>query len=73
MILEVRAKPKAKREYVKKITESVYEVAVKEPPQEGKANERIVVLLSYHLGIPKSCIKLLKGHTSKIKLFQVDL
>lgn len=41
MILEVRAKAKAKKEYVKTITQNVYEVAVKEPPHRGKANERI--------------------------------
>ncbi|SNZ14465.1 DUF167 domain-containing protein [Hydrogenobacter hydrogenophilus] len=73
MILEVRAKAKAKKEYVKTITQNVYEVAVKEPPHRGKANERIVELLSAHLGVSKNRIKLIKGASSKIKLFQIDL
>lgn len=73
MILEVRAKAKAKKEYVKTITQNVYEVAVKEPPHRGKANERIIEHLSIHLGIPKNSIKLIRGTGSRLKLFKVNL
>jgi uncharacterized protein YggU (UPF0235/DUF167 family) len=73
MILEVRAKVKVKKEYVKPITEKIYEVAVTEAPHRGKANERIIELLSIHLGVPKSSIKLIRGASSKVKLFKVNL
>ncbi|MEZ0361323.1 MAG: DUF167 domain-containing protein [Hydrogenobacter sp.] len=73
MIIEVRAKPKAKKEYVKVIADSLYEVATKEPPQEGRANERIAELLSEHFGIPKNRVKLIKGERSRVKLFRLDL
>ncbi len=71
MILRVRAKPKSKVECVKEIEKDLYEVAVKEPPEDGKANERIIELLAEHFGVSKSKVKLLKGHTSRLKVFEI--
>jgi Uncharacterized conserved protein len=46
-------------------------VAVKEAPEKGRANARIVELLSMYFGVKKDRIRLLAGETSKSKLFQV--
>ncbi|SHK55444.1 DUF167 domain-containing protein [Thermocrinis minervae] len=72
MMIKVVAKPKAKVEYVKKLSEDEYEVAVKEPPEDGKANKRIVELLAEYFKKPKSSIKLIKGHSSRVKTFSVE-
>ncbi|MFN3870009.1 MAG: DUF167 domain-containing protein [Aquificaceae bacterium] len=72
MIIKVRAKPRSKKEYVKEVEKDLYEVAVAEVPEKGKANERIIELLSLHLKIPKHRIHLLKGHSGKLKLFKID-
>jgi uncharacterized protein (TIGR00251 family) len=71
MLIKVKAKPKAKEEYVKRLGEDFYEVAVKEVPEKGRANARIVELLSMYFGVKKDRIKLVAGETSKSKLFQV--
>jgi uncharacterized protein YggU (UPF0235/DUF167 family) len=71
MLIKVKAKPKAKEEYVKRLGEDFYEVAVKEVPERGRANARIVELLSMYFGVKKDRIKLVAGETSKSKLFQV--
>mgnify|MGYP001772666977 CR=1 FL=1 len=71
MIIKVKAKPKASKEYVKELSENFYEVAVKEVPQKGKANERIIELLSEHFNLPKTKIKLISGSASKIKVFEL--
>lgn len=73
MMIEVRAKPGSKGEYVKKLSDEVYEVAVKEPAEKGRANNRIVELLGEHFGVPKSRVVLIRGKTSKMKLFQVEI
>ncbi|MFN3813312.1 MAG: DUF167 domain-containing protein [Aquificaceae bacterium] len=73
MMIEVRAKPSSKEEYVKKLSDEVYEVAVKEPAEKGRANNRITKLLSEHFRIPRRSVVLVRGKTSKIKLFQVDI
>ncbi len=71
MRIEVHAKPKSKREYVKKVSENTYVVAVNAPPEDGKANERITELLSDFLKVPKSKLMLLRGHASKVKVFEI--
>ncbi len=71
MILRVRAKPRSKLECVKEIEKDLYEVAVKEPPEDGKANERIVELLAEHFRVPRSRVKLLRGFTSRLKVFEI--
>ncbi len=71
MILKVRAKPKSKVEYVKELEKDLYEVAVKEPPEAGRANERIIELLAEHFGVSKSKVQLLRGSTSRLKVFEV--
>ncbi len=71
MILKVRAKPKSKVEYVKELEKDLYEVAVKEPPEDGRANERIIELLAEHFGVSKSKVQLLRGSTSRLKVFEV--
>ncbi len=71
MILRVRAKPRSKLECVKEIEKDLYEVAVKEPPEDGKANERIVELLAEHFRVPRSRVKLLRGSTSRLKVFEI--
>jgi len=71
MLIKIKAKPRAKEEYVKRLGEDFYEVAVKEVPEKGRANARIVELLSKYFGVKKDRIKLVAGETSKSKLFQV--
>ena len=71
MLIKVKAKPRSKEEYVKKLGEDFYEVAVKEAPERGRANARIVDLLSIYFGVRKDRIKLVAGETSKSKLFQI--
>ncbi len=71
MILRVRAKPRSKLECVKEIEKDLYEVAVKEPPEDGRANERIIELLAEHFRVPRSRVKLLRGSTSRLKVFEV--
>ncbi len=73
MRIKVKAKPKAKKEGVKKLSEELFEVRVNAPPERGKANERIRELLAEYFKVPKSKVKLLRGETSREKVFEVEL
>ncbi len=79
----VKAKPGAREEKVKKVSqpalelngvikEEVYEISVKEPPVDGKANRAITHALAKHFGIAPSYVRLISGHTSKRKVFEID-
>jgi hypothetical protein len=49
-----------------------FEVRVKTPPIEGKANAAAISALTRHLGIPRSRIKILAGAKSKQKVFEIS-
>jgi hypothetical protein len=44
---------------------------VRERAVDGAANEAVVRVLSVHLGVPKSRIDIVRGHTSRSKLVEV--
>lgn len=46
-------------------------VSVKELPRQGKANKAIKKLLAEYFNTPLSQVILLKGETSKIKVFEI--
>jgi len=73
MLIKVRAKPKSKKEGVKKLAGEFFEVRVNAPPEKGRANERIRELLAEYFGVPKSRVRLIRGETSRDKVFEVEL
>ncbi len=72
MKIKVKVKPNAKKNEVKKIEEGFYEVRVTVVPEKGKANKKVIELLSKELKVPKSRIKLIRGETSKEKIFEIE-
>ena len=73
MLIKVKAKPRSKKEGVKEITKEYLEVRVNQPPEKGKANGRIIELLAEYFNVPKSRVRLVRGETSKEKIFEIDL
>ena len=71
MKIFVRAKPKSKKEYIKKIDENHFIVAVKEIPEKGKANEAIIRTISQYFKVNFSQIKIISGQKSKLKIIDV--
>lgn len=73
MKISIKVRPNAKHARVEKIDENNFLVWVKEKPINGKANQAAIDLLAEYFDVAKSDIILLKGQTSKHKLFEVDL
>ncbi|HHG75113.1 DUF167 domain-containing protein [Persephonella sp.] len=71
MRITVRVKPNAKKDEIKKIDTDYYEVRVTAIPEKGKANKKVVQVLSKHFKIPKSKIRLIRGETSREKVFEL--
>ena len=71
MRIELKVIAKAKREEVKKISENTYRIKVTAPPEKGKANKRVVELLSEELGIKKQDIKIVSGRASSRKIISI--
>lgn len=47
-------------------------VRVSAPPEDGKANKALLVLLSKAFKVPKSCIALISGETARKKILRID-
>lgn len=71
MRITVTVKPNARQESVERVAEGEYRVCANASPVEGKANERVVELLSQSLGKPRSAFTLVLGHRAKKKVFEV--
>ena len=71
MKITVAVKPNSKKEMVEQLPDGSFVVRVNVPPVEGKANERVIELLSDHFRQPKSLIALVSGAKSKKKIFSV--
>lgn len=68
MNIVVTVKPNARKSGVFKVGEGEYRVSVTAPPVDGKANDAVVQLLSEHFDVPKTSIRILRGHMSKKKV-----
>lgn len=73
MYIKVKTTPDAKKEKVEKETEEVYRIQVKEPAANNLANTRVRQLLARSLGLKEGAVKLISGHRSPNKKFEVSL
>ncbi len=71
MKISVKVKPNARQEKIEKVNESHFLIRVKEKPQEGKANKAVIKVLSEYFGVPQSQVVLLKGQSSREKIFEI--
>ena len=68
MKLFVTVKPNAKQNTVQQTDETHFRISVKSPPQEGRANEAVIQVLSDYFGAPKSRFLMIQGKQAKHKV-----
>jgi len=71
MKIFVNAKPRAKIEKVKKISKNHFDVFIKQPPVNGKANQAIIKTLAEYFKISPSRINIISGHRAKKKIIEI--
>ena len=72
MRLTIKVKPHSRKNEVKRADDGTLTVFVTNPPVEGKANEKLIELLSEYVKKPKRCISIVAGFRSKIKIVEID-
>ena len=73
MKISTRLKPNSRhREEVVIGDDGVLTIYTKAPAIEGRANAVAAKLLAKHFGVAPSKVKLVRGATSKYKVFEVD-
>ncbi len=71
MKIEVEVHPRAKKEEIRG-EGSYLQVWVREVPEKGKANRRVIELVAEKLGVPKSRIEIIHGQKGKRKILKVE-
>jgi len=72
MKISVKVKPNSRESRVENLGEKRFLVAVKAPPQEGRANREVVEILATYFCVPKSQIALVGGLKSKQKIVEIE-
>jgi uncharacterized protein len=72
MKITIRVKTNARKNEVTETGPGTYSVSVTAPPVEGKANEKVVELLSEFFHKPKRCISIVRGEKGKDKIIEIE-
>lgn len=71
-ILAVRVTPNARRPGIERLEDGRILIRVSEPPEAGRATEAARASLAKALGIARTRLSLIRGVTSREKLFRLD-
>ncbi len=71
MILNVKVKPGAMEERVKKIDLTHFEVWVREAPEKGKANDAVIEALADFFDVPRARLRIKSGRTTRNKRIEL--
>ena len=69
MYIHIRVKIKQKTEYITKISDTKFEVSVKEDAKQNRANTRIIELIKEYF--KTNSVKIVSGHHSPSKLISI--
>lgn len=70
--LSVRIQPRASKNELIGREGGGLKIRLTAPPVEGAANEALVKFLADELGIAKSRVEIVSGHTSRDKIIRID-
>jgi uncharacterized protein len=72
MKLTVKVKPNSRKNEVKLSEDGILTICVSAPPREGKANQKIIEILSEYLNKPKRTISIVAGFKGKMKIVEIE-
>ncbi len=73
LLIKVHVTPRAKESRVVKVGEGDYEVRVDEAAVEGRANKKLIEILSEYFRVPKSRVVMKRGARSRDKILEIIL
>ncbi len=73
MRIQVKVIPGASKDQIVEYRDNILKVKVASPPQDGKANKRLINFLSKVFNIKKKDINIVKGEKSRNKLLDINI
>lgn len=73
MYLKLKVTPDSSEEQFTKVAEDHFEIRVKEPAENNRANTRVLELVRAHFGPRARAMRIVSGHHSPSKIISVDI
>lgn len=73
MYIKVLVTAGAKREQVKRVSKTKFEIKVTEPAKQNLANRRVVALVAEACEVTVRKVRIISGHHSPSKMLSVDI
>lgn len=73
MRITVKVALRAKNNTLEEISQYDYRLRLAVPPVDGRANKKMIEILSDHFDVSKSMITIVRGQRSRIKIIDIDL
>lgn len=70
--LSVKITPNASKDAFAGWQGDILKIRLHTPPEKGKANAALIDFLAEKLGVAKSQIQIVSGHTSRLKRLSID-
>jgi hypothetical protein len=70
--INVKVQPRSSAPGVERTGGRDLKVRVKAAPDKGRANAEVIELLAEHFRVPRSCITITRGETSRNKLIVIE-
>ena len=71
MYVKVRVKAGAKKEIFAALRNDRFEISVKEPASENRANMRVIELIAKYFKVPMRAVRIKSGHHSASKILSI--
>jgi uncharacterized protein len=71
MRITVTVAPRARQARIEQAGDGSLRVAVTAPPHQGRANEALIEALAEHFRVPRSRIRIVRGHTGRRKIVDI--
>jgi uncharacterized protein (TIGR00251 family) len=70
-VLQVKITPNAAKNQIIGFEEGILRIRIRGVPEKGKVNRELIAFLADVLGITKSSIQIVSGHTARIKRLEI--
>lgn len=71
-VIQVKVIPNTAQTKIERWQDGILRIRIRAVPEKGKANEALLTLLAKELKIPKSAVKIVSGHSARIKRVSIE-
>ena len=72
IMLKIKVEPRSSRKGISGLKGDTLKIKLHSPPIGGAANEELIEILSEEFDIKKTAIKIIRGHSSKDKVIEIE-